>query len=394
MIAYYYLLINYTYTQNLDVGMHFVKTGGFNGHIEYYERMVARIIPFRKRLIIQQSQTPNSVYSSFINLKNLEEFNTVDFKEKMNAICADNTIFHTKNVNKNAIVSEMFQLDLLLILPGQELPMHLNVPYFWSADRNNLPQWLLVLMKRSRLFNNIFIPQVQGINWINFDESFKPVESEFVDLNGDGGDFYFYPYLPLSSKRADGSTEYSKENISKYVILKSVPNSAIMLDGAQIIHGVDRYKPNELPPLFGHNHHYRINFDKSADRWYLYDSQNSYLKSYYKADVKILVVWNAHCFADEAERENFHNFANRQDLSLSSIIEVFKNDLRKRNRLPSENIEPLELWTVALKEYLKYPINRHQQNSTIFGINYCLLPNLVPRWFTNAVLKPYLSKRC
>jgi hypothetical protein len=49
---------------------------------------------------------------------------------------------------------------LLLILPGQELPMHLNVPYFWGADRSTLPQWLLVAMKNSHLFEDIFIPQV------------------------------------------------------------------------------------------------------------------------------------------------------------------------------------------------------------------------------------------
>ena len=58
-------------------------------------------------------------------------------------------------------MNEIFQLDILLILPGQELPMHLNVPYFWGADRNSLPHWLLVVMKNSGLFEDIFIPQVQ-----------------------------------------------------------------------------------------------------------------------------------------------------------------------------------------------------------------------------------------
>jgi hypothetical protein len=372
--------------------MHFVKTGGFNGHIEYYERMVSRIIPFRKRLIAQKSL--NSPYSTYENLRKLPELNDPAFLDKVNTICADNTIFKTKRASKDSIVSELFQLDILLILPGQELPMHLNVPYFWSADRSHLPQWLLVLMKKSKLFNHLFIPQVQGINWLNLDEKFKPVESDIVDLNGDGGDFYFYPYLPhkLPGHELE-EPEYSYENVNRYVILKSVPNSVILLDGAQVIHGVDRFKPNELPPLFGHKHDYKINFDATSNKWHLFDSQNTHLKSYSKNEVKLLVSWNAHCFVNHAEREKFFSGV-REEMSLESIMDVFKSDLRKRRRLPSESIEPLELWTIVLKEYLKYPVNLHQQNSTIFGINYCLLPNVVPTWFTNLLLKPYLSKRC
>jgi hypothetical protein len=377
--------------------MHFVKTGGFSGHIEYYERMVARIIPFRKRLIAQQNQQshplPASLNSHHESLKQLPEFNTPEFLDKARAICADTSTFKDKKVDRDSIITELFQLDLLVMLPGQELPMHLNVPYFWSADRSHLPQWLLVLMKKSKLFNHLFIPQVQGINWINFDKKFKPVESDIVDLNGDGGDFYFYPYLPEKVSKASVLEEVNK-NANKYVILKSVPNAAVLLDGAQVIHGVDRWKPNELPPLFGHNHHYTIRYDEKADLWLLFDSQGTQLKSYYQNEVRLHVVWNAHCFADQAERERFHDLSRREEMPLAQIINVFKDDLRKRKRLPSESIEPLEMWTIALKEYLKYPVNMHQQNSTIFGVNYCLLPNVMPKWVTNYLLKPYLSKRC
>jgi hypothetical protein len=41
------------------------------------------------------------------------------------------------------------------------------VPYFWGADRDQLPHWLLVLMKASRLFDDLFIPQVQGVSWLS-----------------------------------------------------------------------------------------------------------------------------------------------------------------------------------------------------------------------------------
>lgn len=378
--------------------MHFVKTGGFNGHIEYYERMVARIIPFRKRLV-HRAKVGNNLYNSLLNLKNLKEFKSEEFLDKVKTICADCSLFKKdpKNHKKESIVNEMFQLDILLMLPGQELPMHLNVPYFWGADRNNFPQWLLVIMKKSKLFDHLFIPQVQGFNWLDLEEygTNKPAstQDEYVDIHGDGGDFYFYPYLPKFDKNPKTNEQViSKENVNKYVILKQVPNSAILLDGAQIIHGVDRYKHYDLPPLFSHNHHYTIKFDQNKNLWYLYDVQNNYLRSYYKNDVKLMVVWNMHCFANEQEREKFHSQTSQ--LSLESIMETFKKDLKEKDRLPSEAIEPLDLWTIAIKEYLTYPVNTHQQSSTFFGFNYCLLPNIVPKWIADNLLQPFLADRC
>ena len=145
------------FSNRLDVGMHFVKTGGFNGHIEYLDKMITRIIPFRKRLIQQQAHA----YNSYINLKKLKEFNSESFLNMAKSICADSNAELFDKSKVDSIVNEIFQLDILLILPGQELPMHLNVPYFWGADRNNFPHWLLVVMKNSKLFENIFIPQVQ-----------------------------------------------------------------------------------------------------------------------------------------------------------------------------------------------------------------------------------------
>jgi hypothetical protein len=124
--------------------------------MEYYEHMVSRILPFRRRLL-QTPSVSNGKIDPFLNLKKLEEFNSPSFTNKVKEICAENDLLAKKG---GSIVDELFQLDLLLILPGQELPMHLNVPYFWGADRSTLPQWLLVAMKNSHLFEDIFIPQV------------------------------------------------------------------------------------------------------------------------------------------------------------------------------------------------------------------------------------------
>jgi hypothetical protein len=193
--------------------MHFVKTGGFNGHIEYYDRMVARIIPFRKRLlsssssISQQQQEKEEEAASHVDLKSLPEFTKEPFSSTVRSICADSVGSFKGGVKSESIVTEMFQLDLLLMLPGQELPIHLNTPYFWGADRSSFPQWLLVAMKNSKLFDHLFIPQVQGLSPLLLEDVVNSEQTEadrkqegFVEINGQGGDFFFYPYKPIPVK--------------------------------------------------------------------------------------------------------------------------------------------------------------------------------------------------
>jgi hypothetical protein len=363
--------------------MHFVRTGGFNGFIEYFDRMVARILPFRKRIL---TKTFNPISDKF---KKLEEFNSPDFLNKVKTICLDKGLTGRSNdakkpsENKN-IINELYQLDLLLMLPGQELPMHLNVPYFVGADRTTLPQWLLVAMKNSKLFDHLYIHQVQGFVELELDPrraDFDPKQDEYVEINGDGGDFYLYPYLSDSQTNA--------ENFNKYIILKSRHNSLVLLDGAQVSHGVDRYKANQLPPLFSASHHYNIKFDDL--KWTLSDSKQQYLRSYSKLEVKLQVVWNQHCFETAEQKRQFEQAPR---LTLDEIKQVFKSDLAKKKRLPSEEIAAIDLWTIVLKEYLIYPVNTHNQNSTIFGFNYCLLPNILPQWVTEKFLKNILLKRC
>lgn len=194
--------------------MHFVKTGGFNGHIEYFERMVARIIPFRKRLFTPQEngdeQTPSkdetrgdeSSEPRLVDvLKSIPEFGRESFMHDVKTVCEDSAVFADSR-GTGTIVTEMFQLDMVVMLPGQELPIHLNTPYFWGADRFTFPQWLLVVMKNSKLFDHLFIPQVQGFLPFaldDIDESSGGIDRQqggFVEINGQGGDFYFYPYKP------------------------------------------------------------------------------------------------------------------------------------------------------------------------------------------------------
>jgi hypothetical protein len=54
-----------------------------------------------------------------------------------------------------------FQFNLIVQVPGQTVPLHLDAPYFWGASRFEFPQWLLATMVFSGLFQDRFIHQVQ-----------------------------------------------------------------------------------------------------------------------------------------------------------------------------------------------------------------------------------------
>ena len=65
-----------------------------------------------------------------------------------------------------------------LMVPGQELAVHTDVPEFRGANRKLHPQWLLVAMHHSGLFEDWRMPIATGVAW-------------FHDC--DGGEFAFYP---------------------------------------------------------------------------------------------------------------------------------------------------------------------------------------------------------
>ena len=65
-----------------------------------------------------------------------------------------------------------------LMVPGQELAVHTDVPEFRGCNRKVMPQWLLVAMHHSGLFDAWRMPIATGVAW-------------FHDC--EGGEFCFYP---------------------------------------------------------------------------------------------------------------------------------------------------------------------------------------------------------
>jgi hypothetical protein len=110
-----------------------------------------------------------------------------------------------------------------LLLPGQELAVHTDVPEFRGANRTKVPQWLLVAMHHSRLFDAFRMPIATGIAY-------------FHDCQG--GELALYPDGPEGAPRT----------------VPARHNTAVLLDTDSVFHGVDRvYEPRpDFPPLPHH----------------------------------------------------------------------------------------------------------------------------------------------
>ena len=68
-----------------------------------------------------------------------------------------------------------------ILLPGQELAVHTDVPEFRGANRKVIPQWLLVVMHHSQLFDDWRMPIATGISYFG---------------KGRGGELAYYPSGP------------------------------------------------------------------------------------------------------------------------------------------------------------------------------------------------------
>ena len=206
-----------------------------------------------------------------------------------------------------------------LLLPGQELAIHTDVPEFRGANRVRLPQWLLVAMHHSGLFDEWRMPIATAVAY------FGP--------GGVGGEFAFYPDGP------DGPP----------ATIDARHDTAVLLDTDTVFHGVDRVggadaevarlRPGmTLVPVDG-------------DDWEVRDG-HEVVARYAWSDLRFSVSWKAYCFADDHERATWSDHSD--DLTLDAVLERLVADLTQRGvidaRPPDRELGPL-----LIDSYIRFP---------------------------------------
>jgi hypothetical protein len=207
-----------------------------------------------------------------------------------------------------------------ILLPGQELAVHTDVPEFRGANRRAVPQWLLVVMRHSELFESWRMPIATAISYFG---------------DAEGGELAYYPDGPGGE-----AAVYAPRH-----------NTAVVLDTDTVFHGVDPVAGDEAP-LSRLKPGMRLVHD-SDDHWSARDAAGTVVASYRTSDIRLSVSWKAYCFADEAERQAWMDHSD--DLTLEHILDTLEGDLRSRGALDGPRPSPSDLGKLLIDTYVNFP---------------------------------------
>lgn len=287
--------------QRFDSAFNYVRTGGRFGQAskEDLSQLVARTNYFRETY----------AYGEDIHAPGIEPF------------------FHFEGFIEGA--REIFGRPVVepaivfanILLPGQELAIHTDVPEFRGISRKHHPQWLCVVMHHSGLFDRWRMPIATAVSWYQ---------------NTNGGAFAFYP---------DGADAPAVAQPVRF-------NTAVILDTDSVFHGVDRVAaPTDSAPPFkpGMRVH---SLGEGTGRWEV-RSGDSPIAQYSWDEMRFSVSWKAYCFTDEHERDSWRSGAD--DLSLEVVLETLENDLRERGRIQDARPPQKEFAETLVDEYIEFP---------------------------------------
>jgi hypothetical protein len=287
--------------QRQDALDNFLRTGGLAGADEPVTTLAVRTSYFREEY----------AYGNRPLIDGIEPFLHHDaFIEAARAI-------HGRPVIEPAIAYAN------LMVPGQELAVHTDVPEFRGANRKLIPQWLLVVMLHSGLFDEFRMPIATAIVW--------PCRT-----TGGGGELQYWPDGP------DGPV----------AVHKTRPNTAMVLDTDTVFHGVGRVADvaaEDLPPLRP-----GMTLDYAGDdTWIVHDADNPEVIRYAWEELRFSVSWKAYCFADEDERDAWREHTH--DLTLDRILDTLVSDLAARGRVEADVARNAHLGRLLIDEYVPFP---------------------------------------
>lgn len=218
---------------------------------------------------------------------------------------------------RNIIVPAIVYANILV--PGQELAIHTDVPEFRGANRKELPQWLLVTMLHSGLFDQWRIPIVTCVSWFGAAR---------------GGAFTFYPDGPEATRESIPATH----------------NSAILLDTDAVFHGVERVVEVQ-PDLPGIDRETRLHF-LGQDQWQLRNGERV-LAGYGWPDLRYSISWKAYCFSDAAEEALWAEGSD--NLTVEFILDRLEAALRERGVLDGARPEPTQFALMMVENFVRFP---------------------------------------
>jgi hypothetical protein len=290
-------------SQRHDAVANFIRTGGLSAADESPYTLAARTSYFREEYAYGQRALIDGI-EPFLHSA---------------ALVAGAQQVHGRPVVEPAIAYAN------LMVPGQELAVHTDVPEFRGANRKLMPQWLLVVMHHSGLFDEWRLPIATGIAW-------------FHDASRVGGELVYWPDGPSGVRCAHDVRH----------------NTAMVLDTDTVFHGVDRVARVDeasMPRLRP-----GMTLDFVGDRtWEVRSAEGHVLQRYSWDELRFSVSWKAYCFRDDAERDAWRHHTD--DLTIDVVLDRLVDDLVSRGAVPSRDVaRDSNLGLQLIDTYVKFPV--------------------------------------
>tara|TARA_A100001037_G_scaffold266912_1_gene259413 strand:- start:16055 stop:17152 length:1098 start_codon:yes stop_codon:yes gene_type:complete len=207
-----------------------------------------------------------------------------------------------------------------LYVAGQWLGPHTDITEYRGISRSTTPQWLLICMHHSRLFDEWRLRIATAVNFFNVCE---------------GGEFRCYP---------DGATEAS-------VAAPKRANTALLMDTDSFFHEVRPvYRPDGRPAPLVRGQVLQFGEDRM---WRVINPDGAVVETYAWEDVRFSVSWKGYCFRDDAERKAWVEHSD--DLSMEFILERLTDDLLERGLLRNRNPDNVTMARAIVDAYYHAP---------------------------------------
>ena len=212
-----------------------------------------------------------------------------------------------------------------ILLPGQELGLHTDVPEFRMTPGSNVPLWLRVVMRQSGKFERWRLRVATAVICVH---------------ECHGGDFAYYPAGP------DGPA----------ATIQPSANSAVVLEAESLFHGVDTVGGDDAasPPVRGGS----VLRYRGDDTWDLVASDAEAevpVASYASSEVRFSASWKAFCFESRSDRGSWRDHTD--DLRVEDVLPVLLEDMGSRGVLTDggSGLDDRELGLRLIDEYVHFP---------------------------------------
>lgn len=323
----------------IDIGRHFIKTGGARGLRETFDVMKSRLMSFGSY---------NFNLTAYPQMSDL--FTSPSFTEAAQKVCP---------ADKKHL--DPFQFNFIVNLPGQSVATHVDGVYFWGASRFQVPQWLLAAMKFSGLWEDVFVDQVQVVGYLH---KWDPTSFPHHE---DAGQFLYWD-----------------SNDPEPKVVQPKPLAGSVVDGSKTIHSAAVYRVGSRPPVMQKGRtHYLAHVE--GEDWVVQSQADGgdIIANYTFDDLRISIVYRARCFADEEEAARFRaqmEGPTGEDgrTTLEQILSTFVENLITRGVYQEgttlDDLDRFSLATTILDTYIAYPL----PNNRDIPLNYCALPRELP----------------